>query len=155
MQMITSLTTLRGLPLPDLLRQLCHFQGNSASIRRVLRERPEELERFLRGPVRHQERQSTPRRNGKETVLSALEGRLTVRHGAAAILESGWNFVDPGWSPSDPSKRMNKDPEEVRSILEELTDETRVFGELSDKGRNLVDMIFKSYLRALRWSRTK
>ena len=76
-------------------------------------------------------------------------GQVQINETARAVLNSGWDFIDP-------RGLMNKTAMEVQDILEELTYSVGTYTDLGEgKFKNLVRMIFEAYGRAVRVSNAR
>jgi hypothetical protein len=77
------------------------------------------------------------------STVDKLTTDASIYHAVDAMLESGWDFIDP-------EKRMIKTPEEVSRFLESMRDgPTTSYGELHPSHQGLLRMIRDAWWRAV------
>lgn len=75
-----------------------------------------------------------------EILTDVLEDRVMYRRGAAAILDSGWDFRDS-------IDKCDKPPEEIEDFLITLESELGKYSEMYSSRKNLFKMIIDMYMR--------
>lgn len=147
---------LRAMPDRDLLQNLLTNPSDASKIRLVLHERMMRANvanlydwaKLSNGPqTTAQPAPSQPQQmqlpfdDVRQTLEECLEGKTTLRKAAEVLLDSGWDYTDPG-------VLMEKPPQEIEQFLRDLTGTIGKYTDLQDSPyKRLIRMIFDAYCR--------
>lgn len=83
-------------------------------------------------------------------MLEKLKEASAIKPFCAALLNSGWDFTDPGYLVNGKLRKMTKSPQEVINFLSQYVHETgwaSSWNELSEEQQRLLRMICHAYSR--------